>query len=168
MVQVQKLTAEALLEAPRRGAAIPNHDGSLVLYTVSTHNFGDKKTKNEIRTMNLDTQQSFLISDENGSHDATWIPGTSEVLFLKSLDKGRTQAIVASGFGLLEQRYTIAEFDSPIQHLKLKRLNDGSIVFVVTGLVDQDGHLYNEEAQEKRSTGRIFDSCRIRTVKFNP
>lgn len=166
MVQVQKLTAEALLGAPRRSAAIPSHDGKLALYTVSTHKFGDKTVK-EVRVMNLETRQSVQISDDEKAHDAVWIPGTSDILFLNSEDKGRTHVVVASGEDPSREHNTIAEFNAPIQNLKLKRLDDGSVVFMVSGLVGDDGLLYNEEAHDKPSTGRIIDGARIRTVSPN-
>ncbi|OAA48415.1 Peptidase S9, prolyl oligopeptidase, catalytic domain protein [Metarhizium rileyi] len=127
MIQVQKLTAEVLLAAPRRSAAIPNHNGRLALYDVSTHKFGDKTVK-EVRVIDLQTRQS---SD----------PGTNHVLIEHSI---------------------IAEFDGPIEYVKLKKLDDGSVVFMVTGQVGDDGLLYNQEAHQKPSTGRTFDSARIR------
>lgn len=163
MVQVHKLTAETLLGAPRRSAATPNHNGQLALYNVSTHRFGDKTVK-EVRVMDLKTRQSFQISDDDKVHDAVWIPGTDYILYLKSGDKGRTQAVVVNGVDRSSEQSTVAEFDAPIQNLKLKRLDDGSFVFMVTGQVGNDGLLYNEEAHDRPSTGRVIDAAHIRTV----
>ncbi|KID92040.1 prolyl oligopeptidase [Metarhizium guizhouense ARSEF 977] len=162
MVRVQKLTAETLIGAPRRSAAIPNHDGRLALYTISTHKFGDKTVK-QVRVMDLQTRQSSQISDDDKVHDAVWVPGTNDILFLKSGDKDRTQAIVAKGRDGSWEHIPIAEFNGPIENLKLKKLDDGSVVFMVTGQVDDDGLLYNEEAHQKLSTGRIFDGARVRS-----
>ncbi|TWU72781.1 hypothetical protein ED733_003518 [Metarhizium rileyi] len=133
MIQVQKLTAEVLLAAPRRSAAIPNHNGRLALYDVSTHKFGDKTVK-EVRVIDLQTRQS---SD----------PGTNHVL-------------------MSNEHSIIAEFDGPIEYVKLKKLDDGSVVFMVTGQVGDDGLLYNQEAHQKPSTGRTFDSARIRLASL--
>ncbi|KAG8405902.1 hypothetical protein J3459_020088 [Metarhizium acridum] len=162
MVRVQKLTAETLLGAPRRSAAIPNHDGMLALYTISTHKFGDKTVK-QVRVMDLQSRQSSQISDDDKVHDAVWVPGTNDILLLKSGDKGRTKAIMAMEKDGSWEHIHIAEFNGPIGNLKLKKLDDGSVVFMVTGQVDNDGLLYNEEAHQKLSTGRIFDGARVRS-----
>ncbi|KND90128.1 Dipeptidyl-peptidase 5 [Tolypocladium ophioglossoides CBS 100239] len=161
MVVVQKLTAEALIGAPRRGPAMPNRDGRLALYSVSTHVFGDG-TLNEVRVMDIGTGTSATLSDEEGVHDAVWIPGTcDDVLYLKSSDKGRTQAIVASGRDVAKEHYVAAEFDAPVANLKLKALDDASVAFVVTGLIE-NGLLYNETIVESNSSARVFDTPNIR------
>ncbi|GJN69705.1 hypothetical protein PLICBS_003755 [Purpureocillium lilacinum] len=164
MVQVQKLTAETLLGAPRRGVAVPNHNGTLALYTLSTHNFDDGKTRKEVRVADLtsDGVPSRQLSDDDKVHDAVWIPGTNNVVYLKSGDKGATKAFVANAGHVDAEHYVVGEFDAPIANLKLKRLDDGGVVFVVTGLVGPNGELYNEEAVEKRSTARVFDTAQIR------
>lgn len=166
MVQVQKLNAETLLGAPRRGVAVPNHNGSLALYTLSTHNFDDGKTRKEVRVADLtsDGVPSRQLSDDDKVHDAVWIPGTNNVVYLKSGDKGATKAFVANAGHVDAEHYVVGEFDAPIANLKLKRLDDGGVVFVVTGLVGPNGELYNEEAVEKRSTARVFDTAQIRVV----
>lgn len=172
MVQVQKLTAGALLAAPRRGPAVPSPDGRLALYSLSTHHFGDK-TIHEIKVMNIESQKSFLITADDGAHDAVWVPGTSDVLFLKQLDDGRTQVVYAAGEAnsfdenVTKEQYIVAEIESPTASLKLKPLDDGSVIFAVTGLVNKDGHLHNEVTQTAQvSAARIFDGARVRTVCF--
>lgn len=169
MVQFQKLTPETLLSSPRRGAAVPNRNGSLALYTVKTHTFGDKMS-NELSVMNIATGESVQLSGEEKVHDANWLPGTdSEVIYLKSGEKGKTTVLVADGSDGAKEHYVVAEFDAPIANLKLKALDDGSVVFVVTGLAsNEDGSLFNEEADanKPKSTGRVFDNVNVRVVSL--
>ncbi|PNY25293.1 Dipeptidyl-peptidase 5, partial [Tolypocladium capitatum] len=161
MVHVQKLTAEAMLAAPRRGVAVPNHSGKLALYTLSTHTFGNGTLK-EVRVMDLDKGASAQLSADDKVHDALWIPGTNDVVFLRSGGKGRTQVLVASGEDVATEPYLAAEFNAPVANLKLKKLGDGGVAFMVTGLVGDDGLLFNEETVEKKSTVRVFDSAHVR------
>ncbi|KAK2592115.1 hypothetical protein QQS21_010186 [Conoideocrella luteorostrata] len=161
MVQIVKLTPETLVTAPRRGAAVPNADGTLALFTESTHKIG-KGTVAEIRVLNIQTNTSLELTDEDGVHDVQWMPGTrDEIVYLKSGDRGVTQAIVASGHDVKRERYVAAAFSAPVSNLKLKALDDG-VAFVVTGLVGHDGSLYNETTAEKTSTAMVFDTPAIR------
>ena len=163
MIQTQKLTAEAVLSAPRRSPGVPNYNGKLALYTVATHTFGDKPVR-EVRVMDLEKQTSVQISDNEKVHDALWIPGTSDVAYLKSGVKGKTELQVMHGEDVVRDSQVVATFDAPVRSLKLRRLEHGGIVVMVAGLVGQDGSLFNDEATEPKSTGRIFDNAKIRNV----
>ncbi|KAH8131159.1 hypothetical protein FP744_10002029 [Trichoderma asperellum] len=157
MVRVQKLTAEALLSDPRRSPAVPNRDGTHALYTVSTHILGDKTT-HELRVFNLQTGNSKQISNDAGVHDAMWIPTTElDVIYLRSVDKGRTQVMVAYAGDVSVEHYLAAEIDAPVSNLKLKELSNGNVAFVVTGLVGDTG-LYNQEVAQKGSSARLYDT----------
>lgn len=157
MVRVQKLTPEVLLSDPRRGPAVPNRDGTHALYTVSAHVLGDRTT-HEVRILNIKTGNSTRLSNDPRVHDAVWIPGTElDILYLRSAEKGRTQVMVASAGDVSAEHYMAAEIDAPVSNLKLKELADGSVAFVVTGLVGDSG-LYNQEAVQRGSTARIYDA----------
>ncbi|GKT61541.1 LOW QUALITY PROTEIN: oligopeptidase family protein [Colletotrichum tofieldiae] len=159
----KEFTPEVLLSAPRRGAAVPSPDGTLILYTQSTHSFDDKKTLNEVRVMDVESGASDQLTDDDKVHDALWVPGTaSHVIYLKSGDKGTTQIWVADAASPAKEHYVAAEYDAPIRALKVKALADGSVAFVVAGLVGPDGSLFNDEAEEKATTGRIFDDHHVR------
>lgn len=194
-VEATKLTAETLLAAPRRGAALPNGNGKLALYSLSTHKFGDKTLK-EVRVTDVETASSWQISDNEKVHDANWIPGgKDDIIYLRSSEdekdkgktdgekkskdggedkkddkkdkdsrKGRTEVVVANGAAASKEHYVIADINAPISNLKLKALDDGSVAFVVKGLIGPDGSLYNYEAADKKHTGRIFDNPRIVNV----
>lgn len=165
MVQLVKLTPETLISAPRRSAAVPNADGTLALFTESTHEFG-KGTTTELRVLSIQSNTSVELTDEEGVHDAHWIPGTTdEIVYLKSGDKGITQVIVASGNDVGKDRYVAATFNAPLGNLKLRTVDDG-IAFVVTGLIGDDGGLYNEMVVEKHSSVRVFDKPAVRFVSI--
>ncbi|OLN97989.1 Dipeptidyl-peptidase 5-like protein 2 [Colletotrichum chlorophyti] len=159
----KEFTPEVLLSAPRRGAAVPSPDGTLILYTQSTHSFEDKKTLREVRVMDIGSGASKQLTDNEKVHDVQWVPGTnSDVVYLQSGEKGTTQIWIADGADLAKEHYVAAEYDAPISALKVKALKDGSVAFVVAGLVGPDGSLFNDEATEKKSTGRVFDDYHVR------
>ncbi|KAL6871324.1 alpha/beta-hydrolase [Trichoderma novae-zelandiae] len=157
MVRVQKLTAEVLLSDPRRGPAVPNRDGTHALYTISTHT-PSGKAKQEFRILDIQTGNSTELSSDPRVHDARWIPSTRlDVLYLQSAENGRTQVRVASAADVSAEHYLAAEIDAPVSNLKLRALDNGSVAFVATALVGDSG-LYNQEAAQRGSTARIYDS----------
>lgn len=167
MVRTEKLTAEALVSAPKRSPLVPNFNGEFGLYSVSTHCVGGD-TLQEIRLMKLDSGRSRQIAaDGDKVIDFAWIPNTSDgdILFLKRGDKGRTQVIVAASSQNAQfEPYQIAEFDAPVSNLKLKPLDDGSVALLVSGLVNSDGSLYNPELDDAKSSARVFDTVEVRSV----
>ena len=91
-IRAIKFTPEVLLSAPRRSAGIPNPDGSKVLYSVSTYSFADHAKKSEIRVLDVETQQTTLITDDKSGSDPNWL-GDS-ILLLTSGDDGVTSVKV--------------------------------------------------------------------------
>jgi hypothetical protein len=157
MVRVQQLTAEVLLSDPRRGPAVPNRDGTHALYTVSAHVLGGK-TRQEVRILNIETGKSTQLSSDPLVHDALWIPSAKlDIIYLRSAETGRTQVLVASAADVSAEHYLAAEIDAPVSNLKLRALDNGSVAFVVTALVGESG-LYNQEAAQRGSTARVFDT----------
>lgn len=165
MVTTQKLTAEVLIEAPRRGPAVPNYNGKFVLYNVSTHKIGGKTVK-EVRVLNLLKGTSARLTDDDKVHNANWIPGTSDIIFLKSGEKGSTTVLIADGSDVSKEIYIAGEIEAPVGNVKLKSLEDGTVVFMVTGLIGDGGLLYNEHSHESLSTGRLFKTDNIRSVSY--
>src|SRR5690606_29514324 len=51
MLVTEKFTPEVMLGAPRRSPAVPNHDGTLALYTVSSYDFAEGKKSKELKVM---------------------------------------------------------------------------------------------------------------------
>lgn len=166
MTKSQKLTAEAVLSAPRRGTCTPNHDGRLGLYTVSRHIFGDK-TVTETRLLDFEAQTSTTIIDDDQAYGARWMPGTNDVAYLKSSSNGKTELFVSQQEDTARSEQLVASFGAPINAWKLRLLLDGGIVIVVAGSVGPDGSRFNDQIAEPKSTGRIFDDARVRNVSQN-
>lgn len=90
-VRAKKFTPEILLSAPRRSSAIPNHDGTLALYSVSTYSFEDHTSSKELRIMDIKTGHSTLFSNDKDAHDAKWLgDGSNAIIWLQSGDKSIT------------------------------------------------------------------------------
>lgn len=165
----EKFTPEVLIEAPRRGPAIPNVDGTKAIFSTSQHSIGGSTLK-EVKILDLRTGESNLLTTNPKAHDFTWL--TADLIaFLEPGEKsGETQLRIAE---FIDQRsiiedefYTVANFPGPVDSLKLKSLGDGSFALAVVGRVDSDGHLFNEEAQHKQSSIRVYDNFNVRFVSL--
>lgn len=164
----RKLTAEALIQAPRRGPGIPNHDGSQILFTSTTHTIGHG-TARELYVMDTSSQHCKLLTDDSDVHDANWIPWTSDVIYLKSAQDGTTRTYVTTASNFPNNTFLVATFGAALSNLKLELLQDECVAFVVTGLVGADGSLYNEHASKTIGTGRLYttDSVRIVSITYS-
>lgn len=161
MVVNRHLTAESLIEVPKRSPAVPNNDGEYGLYTVSTHKVG-RGTTEEVRVMRFADNQSVQLTDDADVHDARWIPHTNDILYLKATQHGWTEVHYARSFG--KDHFKIAEFDATLTSLKLKALSNGTVVFMVAGLSDCDGMLFSERTETKPDSGRLFKTWNVRIV----
>lgn len=92
-IKAAKFTPEVLLEAPRRSEGLPNSDGSQVLYSVSTYSFAQHAKKTEIRILDVASQQTSLITDDESASEPAWIDDETIVL-LVSEDDGTTKVVV--------------------------------------------------------------------------
>ena len=83
-------TPEAMLSAPRRGAALPNADGTLALYTSTTWNFTTHKRKYALSVKNLSNGTSWLFSNSSAVSNAQWLGNGTTILWLVGEDDGST------------------------------------------------------------------------------
>lgn len=177
MVTKEPLTAETFLSLPRRGVIAPNSNGTIGLYNVSTHEFGKGTTK-EWRVMDMATGNSTAISTDEDVHDVQWLPGSNdEVIWLRLGEEGFTDVmiseVISAGVGDDEcggRLYRVGIVEAPIEGLKIKALDDGSIALAVVCLSDDKGGMYNEKAVENKqvSTARIYDDIDVREVCLTP
>jgi hypothetical protein len=93
-VRSKKLTAEVLLSAPRRSAAIPNPAGTLALFTVSTYSFESHEKTSEIRVLDIATGNSKLLSSDSKAREPIWLLENDLVLWLKGGEKGTTDLVI--------------------------------------------------------------------------
>lgn len=94
-IRAAKFTPEVLLSAPRRSEGAPNSDASKILYTVSTYSFAEHVTKKEIRVLDVESQQTGLVTDDKSYSEPAWLDDET-VLLLKSSDDGTTDLVVGS------------------------------------------------------------------------
>jgi hypothetical protein len=99
-VRANKFTPEVLLSAPRRSSAVPNHDGSLALFSVSTYSFDTHSKHSEIRVLDLRTGQSKALTSDSSASEPVWLGQRNLVLWLKSGEKGTTSLILADASNL--------------------------------------------------------------------
>lgn len=161
VVRAKKLTPEVLLSTWNRGSAVPNDHGTLALYTRGSYSFEDKKFTKQTRVLNISTGNSVTLVDSEKVHDATWIPGTNEIMWLQDGEKGNTDLMIAEG-PHSGKHYKMDTIEAPFEDLKLAPLKDG-IAVAFSGWADAKGSLYNEEIVEKpASSGRIYDKYYVR------
>ena len=154
------MAVRVLLSAPRRSSAVPNHDGTLALYTVSTYSFESHKKTSEIRTIELsDKHRSTLITNEEKTSEPHWLE--DEILWLKEGNNGSTQLIVG---GQSEgTTYVAGTVPGPISDVKVKVLEEGKVAILFCGKARPDGSLYNpEQSPKKHSTGLLYDALMVR------
>jgi hypothetical protein len=94
-IRATKFTPEVLLEAPRRSEGLPNSDASQVLYSISSYSFAQHEKKSEIRILDVESQQSSLITDEKSASEPAWIDDET-IVVLYSEDDGTTSVVVGS------------------------------------------------------------------------
>jgi Tol biopolymer transport system component len=105
-IMAAKFTPEVLIEAPRRSEGLPNSDASKVLYSVSTYSFADHAKKSEIRILDVESQESSLITDDKSASEPVWIDDKTIVL-LKSEEDGTTNVLVGDPSSF-EKTYVLA------------------------------------------------------------
>ncbi|KAK7957080.1 alpha/beta-hydrolase [Apiospora aurea] len=150
--------------------AVPNRDGTLALFAQSTHTVGEDKTLKEVRVMKVESGDSQQLAADDKVHDAVWLPDASTstspsaVIWLKKGDGGVTSIEMAADAAKPSASAVVklGEIAAPVDNLKLKALKDGSVAFLVVGLADEDGELYNPEKHKKLSSIRIHDEYNVR------
>lgn len=154
--------SRVLLSAPRRSAAVPNSDGTLALYTVSTYSFESHKKTKEIRVLGIDDGQSTLITNDENATDPHWLGDGNQIIWLKEGEKGHTQLIQGAADSAGES-HIVGDVPGSISGIKLKVVEDGKIAIAVVATARPDGQFYNAETEAKKySSGRVYDSTFVR------
>ena len=113
-VGAKLLTPEVLLSAPRRSPAVPNHDGSLALYSVSQYSFSSHYQSSEIRVLSLKTAQSKLLYENPGAKDPVWLGWENQVLWLEDGEQGVTRLVLGDA-NSPDRKYFMADLSSKRQ-----------------------------------------------------
>lgn len=80
----------AFISTPRRSPAVPNDNGTLGLYTLSTYSLESHSEGKEIRILDLVTGKSALFSDDAKNKEITWLQD-EQVLWLREREGGVTE-----------------------------------------------------------------------------
>jgi hypothetical protein len=99
-IRAKKFTPEVLLSAPRRSSAIPNQEGTLALFTVSTYSFSSHSKSSEIRLLDIKTGQTNLVTSDAQASEPTWLGEKNLLLWLKGGEKGTTSLLFTDGDNL--------------------------------------------------------------------
>ncbi len=154
--------SRVLLSAPRRSPAVPNADGTLALYTLSTYSFESHKRTSEIRLLDLANGQSTLITNDEDASEPNWLGHGNQIIWLKKEENGHTKLIQGSADNA-GQNQIVADVPGSISGIKLKVLEDGKTAIAVVGMARPDGRLYNAEDKPKKySSGLVYDSVMVR------
>ncbi|KAI1429926.1 prolyl oligopeptidase [Xylaria sp. FL1777] len=158
---VDNFTPEILISAPRRGPAIPNDDGTLALYTESTHQIGGK-TRKEFYVLDITTGMSCCILHDDQAYEPIWLgDGSNTIIYLKSGGMGVTFILTINFDSFPLEPSIVGHIRAPVRCLKTKALGDGTLAFTVLGCVDTDGKLLNTDSR-KTHAGRVYYSPRLR------
>ncbi|KAH8199448.1 hypothetical protein TruAng_006386 [Truncatella angustata] len=162
MAPITKFTPELLITVPRRGAVVPNSDGTLGIFPQSTHVIGGKTSKGyQVLTVETGEIEQCIVDDK--TTDAVWLGhDNNTVLYLTQGEGGYTWMKTVDARNPSAEPKVIDFIEAPVSDLKVKALKDGSIAFVVVGLVDADGTLYNREEHETPHSARVTDSINPR------
>lgn len=93
-IKAAKFTPKVLLGAPRRSPGLPNHDGSKVLYSVSTYSFADHEKKSEIRVLDVEKQESIVVTEDKSASEPKWLGNEGDVVMLVGGEEGKTKVVV--------------------------------------------------------------------------
>ena len=83
---------------------MPNENGRLASYTLSTYSLDSHSEGKEIRILNLDNGTTALFSDDSKNKDIQWL-GNDCVLWLREAEGGTTE--VWSGMAVGEKKYVL-------------------------------------------------------------
>ncbi|KAI1003572.1 Dipeptidyl-peptidase 5 [Podosphaera aphanis] len=159
----QKFTPEVLLSAPRRSPAIPNKDGTLALFTVSSYSFKTHTKSFEIRIMNVKTGDSLILCSDLKASEPTWLGDRNLLLYLKSGEKGATSLYLADAERPDHEPQVLTTFNGPVANLKTATLDLNTIAIAFTGPANSAGELFSPDTAKKPiSSGRIYDSLFVR------
>lgn len=163
MVMARRFTPEVMLSAPRRSAGVPNCEGSLVLYTVSTYSFESHLRTFSIKVLDTKTGASKMLHDTPSYTEPTWI-SAGEYVFLRSNEKNvGTTLMVADATKPGAEPTEITTFHGTISNLKVKNISDDVVAFACSAITTPQGKMYNPADEPKtHTTGKVYTSIFVR------
>ncbi|ORY09450.1 dipeptidyl-peptidase-like protein V precursor [Clohesyomyces aquaticus] len=161
-IRATKFTPEVLLSAPRRSTGSPNSSGSRILYSASIYSFVEHSKKSEIRILDVESQQTALITDDSSASDPHWL-GDYLVLLLHGGDDGTTSVRVGGVNDFSKSSYVAGTIPGPAGNVKVVALEDGEFAIALTGKATPSGDFFNpEKARKPHTTGKLYKSMFVR------
>ncbi|KAH8647304.1 prolyl oligopeptidase [Xylariales sp. PMI_506] len=162
MTPVRKLSPEVLVTIPRRGATIPNRDGTLAIFSESTHVIGGE-TSRGYWILDIKTGKTEQLLADDKATNIVWLGSDDNtLLYLSGEEGGYTSVKTADARNPSAEPSVVGSIEAPVSYLKVKPLEDGSIALVVVGLVDADGNIYNKEQHKTSHSARVTDNINPR------
>ncbi|KAB8303279.1 hypothetical protein EYC80_004721 [Monilinia laxa] len=156
-------TPHALLSSPRRGAAIPNAEGTLALYTVATYSFEKHQSSHELRVINLSNGTSWLFSNSSAISNAHWLGDGSKIIWFVSEDDGSTSFVVGDATAPSAEPVSAGSVPGAVDNLKLVDIGNETLGLAFSGQASPNGTLYNSElATKPYTTGRAYTTIFVR------
>ncbi|EHA28313.1 hypothetical protein ASPNIDRAFT_212641 [Aspergillus niger ATCC 1015] len=151
MSEHSKFTPELLITAPRPSAAVPNDEGKVALYTVSTYDLDTHADFSEAKLLNLETGESTRYTNDPKESSFCWLSGTS--LLWQREGKNNTELWIGDAYHKTSIRpYLAGTIDAKPGNLKTKALDNGDIALVFTAPADAEQNLHNTLKAEKAHT----------------
>ncbi|KAI0120330.1 alpha/beta-hydrolase [Hypoxylon sp. NC0597] len=159
---IEKFTPEAFVFEPRRSYALPNHDGTLAIYTIRSNEI-DGCQSVDLHVIDIATGDSRLLARQVS--EVTWLgDGSNTVLFTEVSLLDTTIRTIDAGMSPSE-RQEVGYMSSRLEHLRIKPLQDGSIALAVIALTNADGSLRDTTAETTSGGGLVYDNYRVQ--EFN-
>ena len=156
----KKFDPQVLLSAPRRSSALPNTEGDLAVYTVSTYSFASHQKTREIRVVDIASGQSRLITNDKEASSPRWLSGR-ELIWLKTTEN--STKLITGHADAIDQVHVVATIPAPVSDFKLKELSGGKFAILLAAKALPDGELYSPGNQEKpRSSALLYDNLFVR------
>ncbi|KAI1409172.1 alpha/beta-hydrolase [Hypoxylon sp. FL1857] len=142
---------------PHRCKAIPNHDGTLILY--------QSWRVSELRIMNIATGASHVLT-KLYTTGSTWLgDGSNTVIFLFQHPFLGTVIYSIDADEPLQKPNKIGRVKGQLKDFRVKRLQDGSIAFATICLSNKRGRLLDEEVGTiKNPTMRVYNTYQVQDL----
>lgn len=162
-IRANDFTPEVLLSAPRRSPGVPNAEGTFILYTTSTYSFKSHSKTTELRCLDVKSNESKLLTDEDGVGDPVWLADEPSLfVYLKSVEKSNTQVVIGN-IADWKQTHAAGVIEAPASSLKIAKLSNNTYAIVFAAQVHPNGSLFNPDlAPKARSTGKLYKGLFVR------
>ena len=112
--------------------------------------------------LDVSNGQSRLVTNEGKCSSPRWIGAGSEILWLKSGDKGLTELRVGDA-DTVGSSYIAGVVHAPLLDIELRSLDDDRIAIAIVGQATLNGSIYNKEDQpSKQSSAMLYDTVMVR------